>query len=52
MRFSWVFSRHVALSDGKGLPVDVAGAKIQFQAAAGGDHVFELHVSGRAPQAS
>jgi hypothetical protein len=47
----WVFSRHVTLADSGGLPVDNSGAKIPFQATAGRDHVFTLHVSGRAAQA-
>jgi hypothetical protein len=44
----WVFSRHVTTADSRGLPVDNLGAKIPFQAAAGRDHAFTLHVSGRA----
>lgn len=44
----WVFSRHVTMVDSRGLPVDNLGAKIPFQATAGRDHAFTLHVSGRA----
>lgn len=47
----WVFSRHVALRDAKGAAVDNSGAKIPFQPTSGRDHVFNLHVSGRAAEA-
>jgi hypothetical protein len=42
----WVFSRHVTLTDSRGLSVDNSGGKIPFQAAAGQDQVFTLTVSG------
>ncbi len=47
----WVFSRHVTVADSRGLPVDISGAKVPFQAIAGQDQLFTLTVSGRAPQA-
>ncbi len=47
----WVFSRHVTVADSGGLPVDISGAKVPFQAIAGQDQLFTLTVSGRAPQA-
>ncbi|MBI1898203.1 MAG: carboxypeptidase regulatory-like domain-containing protein [Acidobacteria bacterium] len=47
----WVFSRHVTLTDSKGLPVDNSGGRVPFQALTGQDQVFTLNVSGRDPQA-
>ncbi len=46
----WVFSRHVTLADAAGLPVDNSGGRIPFQAVAGQDQVFTLHVSGLDPK--
>ncbi|MBZ5626353.1 MAG: carboxypeptidase regulatory-like domain-containing protein [Acidobacteriia bacterium] len=42
----WLFSRHVALKDANGNPVDVSGARIAFQATAGSDQTFTFTVSG------
>ncbi|MCW5981197.1 MAG: hypothetical protein KIT09_24150 [Bryobacteraceae bacterium] len=46
----WVFSRHVTLTDTRGLPVDNSGGRIPFEAVAGQDQVFTLNISGRDPQ--
>jgi hypothetical protein len=43
----WVFSRHVTLTDSKGLAVDNSGGRIPFQAAAGQDQTFTLNVTGQ-----
>lgn len=47
----WVFSRHVTLTDSRGLSVDNSGARIPFQATAGRDHALTLNVFGRHSQA-